>query len=209
MLYCRYMRILISHEQWLTDRPTFVETKYSSANSNLIILTAAQYPNLFFVLTGHSSIIRQVGSGRDAVTIPRASKYLVLESPLGAATNEISNSFTTIAATTLAATMTTSVTMVYSSTQAATMSAKQAKQQPQQQQQQQNYPSLDKVVKAKLVSNDMSVSDSVDENLLELYNTPMYFGTENSTVVTVQAGAVAHLPCTIHHIGEGVVSNIF
>lgn len=55
-------------------------------------------------------------------------------------------------------------------------------------------------------SNVLSISESVDESLLDLYNTPMYFGTENSTVVTVQAGAVAHLPCTIHHIGEGVVS---
>lgn len=54
-------------------------------------------------------------------------------------------------------------------------------------------------------SNVLSISESVDESLLDLYNTPMYFGTENSTVVTVQAGAVAHLPCTIHHIGEGVV----
>lgn len=57
-------------------------------------------------------------------------------------------------------------------------------------------------------SNVLSISESVDESLLDLYNTPMYFGTENSTVVTVQAGAVAHLPCTIHHIGEGVVSEI-
>ncbi|XP_063698189.1 uncharacterized protein LOC134829122 [Culicoides brevitarsis] len=55
-------------------------------------------------------------------------------------------------------------------------------------------------------SNVLSISESVDESLLDLYNTPMYFGTENSTVVMVQAGAVAHLPCTIHHIGEGVVS---
>uniref|UniRef100_A0A336KTQ7 CSON007914 protein n=1 Tax=Culicoides sonorensis TaxID=179676 RepID=A0A336KTQ7_CULSO len=55
-------------------------------------------------------------------------------------------------------------------------------------------------------SNVISISESVDESLLDLYNTPMYFGTENSSVVTVQAGAVAHLPCTIHHIGEGVVS---
>lgn len=58
-------------------------------------------------------------------------------------------------------------------------------------------------------SNVLSISESVDESLLDLYNTPMYFGTENSTVVTVQAGAVAHLPCTIHHIGEGVVSKVF
>jgi len=39
-----------------------------------------------------------------------------------------------------------------------------------------------------------------------VYGTPMYFGTENSTVVTTQIGATAHVPCTVHHIGEGVVS---
>ncbi|XP_070140770.1 uncharacterized protein dpr13 isoform X2 [Drosophila kikkawai] len=41
---------------------------------------------------------------------------------------------------------------------------------------------------------------------LDLFGTPMYFGTENSTVVTTQIGATAHVPCTVHHIGEGVVS---
>ncbi|XP_030385447.1 uncharacterized protein LOC115632412 [Scaptodrosophila lebanonensis] len=39
-----------------------------------------------------------------------------------------------------------------------------------------------------------------------VFGTPMYFGTENSTVVTTQIGATAHVPCTVHHIGEGVVS---
>ncbi|XP_068146298.1 uncharacterized protein dpr13 isoform X2 [Drosophila tropicalis] len=39
-----------------------------------------------------------------------------------------------------------------------------------------------------------------------MFGTPMYFGTENSTVVTTQIGATAHVPCTVHHIGEGVVS---
>lgn len=68
---------------------------------------------------------------------------------------------------------------------------------------------LDKILKAKLVSDDMSISDSVDENLLEFYNAPMHFGTENSSAITVQAGAVAHLPCTVHQLGEGVVSSFF
>lgn len=40
----------------------------------------------------------------------------------------------------------------------------------------------------------------------EYYKEPMYFGTENSTVITTQIGANAHLPCAIHNIGEGVVS---
>lgn len=43
----------------------------------------------------------------------------------------------------------------------------------------------------------------------EYYKEPMYFGTENSTTITTQIGANAHLPCTIHHIGEGVVSSSF
>ncbi|XP_055379824.1 myosin-G heavy chain [Condylostylus longicornis] len=46
-----------------------------------------------------------------------------------------------------------------------------------------------------------------DASLLdEMYNTPMYFGTENNTVITTQIGATAHMPCAIHHIGDGVVS---
>lgn len=49
--------------------------------------------------------------------------------------------------------------------------------------------------------------EHLDHNSLdELYKEPMYFGTENSTTITTQIGANAHLPCTIHHIGEGVVS---
>lgn len=48
---------------------------------------------------------------------------------------------------------------------------------------------------------------NLDHNSLdELYKEPMYFGTENSTTITTQVGANAHLPCVIHHIGEGVVS---
>lgn len=66
--------------------------------------------------------------------------------------------------------------------------------------------SLDKILKSKLVSDAMSISDSVDDNLLDIYNTPMHFGTKNSSEITVQAGAVAHLPCTVHQLGEGVVS---
>lgn len=39
----------------------------------------------------------------------------------------------------------------------------------------------------------------------DIYKSPMYFGTENSTVITTQIGATAHIPCTIHNIGDGVV----
>lgn len=63
-----------------------------------------------------------------------------------------------------------------------------------------------KIEKSRNQNNLLTLSEGVDENFSELYNTPMYFGTENSSIVIVQAGAVAHLPCTIHHIGEGVVS---
>ncbi|XP_026481535.1 lachesin-like [Ctenocephalides felis] len=35
---------------------------------------------------------------------------------------------------------------------------------------------------------------------------PMYFGTENSTMVTSQIGSTALVPCAVHHIGEGMVS---
>lgn len=38
------------------------------------------------------------------------------------------------------------------------------------------------------------------------HDTPMYFGTENSTVITAQSGATAHISCIVHHIGECVVS---
>lgn len=45
------------------------------------------------------------------------------------------------------------------------------------------------------------------DDMQDIYNyTPMYFGTVNSTVVATQIGATAHLPCIIHHIGDGVVS---
>ncbi|KFB48351.1 hypothetical protein ZHAS_00016440 [Anopheles sinensis] len=47
-------------------------------------------------------------------------------------------------------------------------------------------------------------SDS--EELLKYYKMPMQFGTENYTEVTSQIGSTAHVPCRIHHIGEGVVS---
>lgn len=49
-------------------------------------------------------------------------------------------------------------------------------------------------------------AESANAGLEEIYAAPMYFGTENSTVVTTQIGASAHIPCTVHHIGDGVVS---
>ncbi|CAO1303561.1 unnamed protein product [Diamesa tonsa] len=54
--------------------------------------------------------------------------------------------------------------------------------------------------------DNIALINTDDENYFELFRTPMKFGTENSTIVTTQIGAIAHIPCTIHHIGEGVVS---
>uniref|UniRef100_A0A1A9WQG9 Ig-like domain-containing protein n=1 Tax=Glossina brevipalpis TaxID=37001 RepID=A0A1A9WQG9_9MUSC len=48
-------------------------------------------------------------------------------------------------------------------------------------------------------------SSSEDINEI-IFSEPMHFGTENSTVLTTQIGATAHIPCTVHHIGDGVVS---
>lgn len=56
-------------------------------------------------------------------------------------------------------------------------------------------------------NSSLNIDGQLSHNTLdEYYKEPMYFGTENSTTVTTQIGANAHLPCTIHHIGEGVVS---
>ncbi|KAH8396633.1 hypothetical protein KR215_001719 [Drosophila sulfurigaster] len=55
------------------------------------------------------------------------------------------------------------------------------------------------------VENHLEATHGVD-GADNVFGTPMYFGTENSTVVTTQIGATAHVPCTVHHIGEGVVS---
>lgn len=46
------------------------------------------------------------------------------------------------------------------------------------------------------------------QNILETTtpNIPMSFGTENWTTISTQIGATALLPCTVHALGEGVVS---
>lgn len=53
--------------------------------------------------------------------------------------------------------------------------------------------------------NNLAVINENDENYLEMFKAPMRFGTENNTDVTAQVGTTAHLPCTIHNVGEGVV----
>jgi hypothetical protein len=56
-------------------------------------------------------------------------------------------------------------------------------------------------------NNNLASVNENDENYFEIFKTPMRFGTENHTEVIAQVGTTAHLPCTIHNIGEGVVSN--
>jgi hypothetical protein len=56
--------------------------------------------------------------------------------------------------------------------------------------------------------SNLAVINENDENYFEIFKMPMRFGTENNTEVTTQIGTTAHLPCTIHNIGEGVVSYI-
>lgn len=55
--------------------------------------------------------------------------------------------------------------------------------------------------------NHIAMINENDENYFEIFKTPMKFGTENNTEVTAQIGTTALLPCTIHSVGEGVVSN--
>ncbi|CRL03710.1 CLUMA_CG016544, isoform A [Clunio marinus] len=54
--------------------------------------------------------------------------------------------------------------------------------------------------------NNIVMINENDESYFEIFKTPMKFGTDNNTKVTAQIGTTAHLPCTIHNIGEGVVS---
>lgn len=55
-------------------------------------------------------------------------------------------------------------------------------------------------------NNNGGTSVIADGSGEDIFKTPMFFGTQNSTIVTTQIGATAHIPCTIHHIGDGVVS---
>ncbi|TMW48232.1 hypothetical protein DOY81_006688, partial [Sarcophaga bullata] len=57
------------------------------------------------------------------------------------------------------------------------------------------------------------VNSDIEENInlnissdAPIFNSPMYFGTTNSTVIATQIGATAHIPCIVHHIGECLVS---
>lgn len=54
--------------------------------------------------------------------------------------------------------------------------------------------------------NHLAMMNENDENYFEIFKAPMKFSTENNSEVTAQIGTTAHLPCTIHSVGEGVVS---
>lgn len=55
--------------------------------------------------------------------------------------------------------------------------------------------------------NHIAMINENDENYFEIFKAPMKFSTENNSEVTAQIGTTAHLPCTIHSVGEGVVSS--
>lgn len=69
---------------------------------------------------------------------------------------------------------------------------------------------------SKLIYQDINVDNLEDisdhQNHMENDNiddfsdfSNMYFGTENYTVITSQIGSTALVPCSVHHIGEGMV----
>lgn len=69
----------------------------------------------------------------------------------------------------------------------------------------QNTINHDFLMESSHIENDILKINENNENYFEIFQTPMKFGTENNSKVTVQIGTTAHLPCTIHNVGEGVV----
>lgn len=60
-----------------------------------------------------------------------------------------------------------------------------------------------------LVNSDMDLNSNLGTSSdATIFNSPMHFGTANSTVIATQIGATAHIPCIVHHIGECLVSSI-
>lgn len=56
------------------------------------------------------------------------------------------------------------------------------------------------------VDNNLAMMNENDESYFEIFKTPLRFSTSNNSEITAQIGSTAHLPCTIHNLGEGVVS---
>lgn len=55
-------------------------------------------------------------------------------------------------------------------------------------------------------NNNVAVINENDERYFEIFKTPLRFGTNNNTETIAQIGSTANLPCMIHNLGEGVVS---
>lgn len=68
----------------------------------------------------------------------------------------------------------------------------------------------------KLSNSNTNSSQSLNNNLNKTnsnnYNETVnkaYFSTDNLTLVTTQVGSMVELPCTVHHIGDGMVRGKF
>lgn len=78
-------------------------------------------------------------------------------------------------------------------------------------------PARQDIVQKKIIGKTIKTVTTIDTmktadpNTIDTtpHNLPMAFGTENWTTISTQIGATALLPCTVHSIGEGVVSISF
>lgn len=60
----------------------------------------------------------------------------------------------------------------------------------------------------KLSNSSNNISQSLNKTNSNNYNETVnkaYFSTDNLTLVTTQVGSMVELPCTVHHIGDGMV----
>lgn len=67
----------------------------------------------------------------------------------------------------------------------------------------------------KLSNSNNNISQTLNNSLNKTnsnnYNETVnkaYFSTDNLTLVTTQVGSMVELPCTVHHIGDGMVRKI-
>ena len=57
-------------------------------------------------------------------------------------------------------------------------------------------------------SSNQSLNNNLNKTNSNNYNETVnkaYFSTDNLTLVTTQVGSMVELPCTVHHIGDGMV----
>lgn len=60
----------------------------------------------------------------------------------------------------------------------------------------------------KLSNSNNNISQSLNKTNSNNYNETVnkaFFSTDNLTLVTTQVGSMVELPCTVHHIGDGMV----